>query len=604
MTKIADLKGSKAVPQSTSLSAQMPLISDDDTMRWINSVNMEWGKHVFQRMDEDEKLWVQEPYVLRDVKSPNDVLEDVVNVTMNDARVFGERVLSVLNESVENIEINGQRNGKELDGHETKVIEDWWHDLMYLANDHLNEVLMPDLDTYLWEQDAIRGRMIARILLSQDRNGFDIDLLPVDSRKCVYAVGGRRISKVAFWDVLDKDMCREEYPDYRPGQSAGDVVTRWDHWNNLEEVVFLDGKFYEAVPNKLGHPPFVIALCQQGTFLDTSIRALRIRGDSIFSGNRELYPELNRIASIMETQNMLTLSPPQKLKSKSGKKLPDEPVYRLGRILALETGEDIERIEAPDIQASTRFFQAMLGGALQRGSISHIDWGNLQFQLSQVAIATLAGASRQVFTPRIKTMERFKKLLFKEAAWQFNTFKMSAAIGRHGKKRTYTADDLAGDYTVDFEYLTALPEETAAAYGLANMASRWMDDRSIRKTILKYRDYDEIDEKYLIQSARKISRALALFEMARAYDRRAEEENNPSLRDEARLLLIEVGQTLEGTTQKEVAKLTGVELPEASPEEKAAALMVGPGAPPVGQTRTTREMEPPGAGEMEQEAAI
>ncbi len=590
MTKIADLKGSKAVPQSTSLSAQMPAFSDDETMRWINSVNMEWGKHIFQRMDEDEKLWTGEPYVLKDAKG-ND-LEDVISVTMNNARVFGERVLAVLNESEELVEINGQRNGKELDGHQTKIIEDWWYDLMYLANENLNQVLLPDLDTYLWEQNAIRGRMGARILLSQDRYGFDADILPIDMRKCVYSVGKRGLSKVAFWDTLDKDMCREEYPYYRP---TVDSITRWNYWDNLEEVIFLDGKFYEAVPNKLLHPPFVIQLCQQGTFLDTSSRALRMRGDSIFSANRELYPELNRIASIMETQNMLTLAPPQVLKSESGQKLPDEPLYRIGRILALKTTEGLEKIEAPDIQASTRFFQAMLDGALQRGSISNIDWGNLQFQLSQVAIATLAGASRQVFTPRIKTMERFKRMLCREARWQFTTFNMSASIGRVGKKRTYTADDLAGDYTVDFEYLTALPEETAAAYGLANMAQRWMDDRSIRKNILRYRDYDDIDEKYLVQTAQKVSRALGLFQMAQALDKQ-------NRTDEVKVLLIEMGQALQGIAPQEVTKITGVEVPQASPEQKAMALQQTPAAPDSSQVRTTRKMEPPGAGEMMQEA--
>ncbi len=591
MTKIADLKGSKAVPQSISLSAIMPTIfpSDDETMRWINSVNMEWQKHIFQRMDEDEKLWTQEPYVLKDAKG--ETLDDVISVTMNDARVFGERVMAVLNESKELIEVNGQRDGKELDGHQTKVIEDWWYDLMYLANEHQNDVLMPDIDTYLWEQICIRGRVGARILLSQDRRGFDVDILPIDMRKCVYSVGSRGLSRVAFWDTLDKDTCREEYPDYRP---VSDLITRWDCWNNMEEIVFLDGKFYEAIPNRLLHPPFVIQLCQQGTFLDTSSRALRMRGDSLFSANRELYPELNRIASIMETQNMLTLAPPQVLKSESGQKLPDEPLYRIGRILALKTTEGLEKIEAPDIQASTRFFQAMLGGALQRGSISNIDWGNLQFQLSQVAIATLAGASRQVFTPRIKTGERFKRMLCREAKWQFTTFGMSADIGRTGKKRTYTTDDIRGDYTVDFEYLTNLPEETAATYGLANMAQRWMDDRSIRKNILRYRDYDDIDEKYLVQTAQKVSRALGLFQMAQALDKQDRTV-------EAKVLLIEMGQALQGIAPQEVTKITGVEVPQASPEQKAMALQQTPAAPESSQVRTTRKMEPPGTGEMIQE---
>jgi hypothetical protein len=592
MTKIADLKGRKAIPQSTSLGISIPPVSDNQIMNWINSVNMEWGKTVFTRMDEDEKLWTGEPFKLTDPDG-ND-MEAVEHVTLNDARVYGERVLAVLNESEEVIEINGQRNGKELDGHQSNVIEDWWSDITYLANEHLNEILLPDMDTYLWEQISIRGRVGARILLSQDRNGFDIDLLPVDMRKCIYGLGRRGLSRVGFWDTLDRDMCREEYPDYRP---QGEAVTRWDYWDDIEEIVFLDNKFYEAIPNKLGHPPFVIQLCQQGTFLDTSTRALRMRGDSIFSANRDLYPHLNKIASILQSMNMLSLRPPRQLTSESGTKLPSEPVDRLGNTVALKINEDLTRLEQPDILGAGRFFMAELTGALQRGSISNIDWGNLQFQLSQVAIATLAGASKQVFTPRLKTMERFKRLLFKEALWQFRIANLTADIGRTGSKRIYTKADLEGNYTVDFEYLASLPEETAATYGLASMAARWMDDRSIRKTILKYRDYDDIDEKYLVQTAQKVSQALALFQMAQALDKQGKI-------DEAKVLLIQMGQSLQGITPQEVTKITGVETPQPSPQQEAQALQIGPGAPPVGQTRTTRKMEPPGAGEILPQSAV
>jgi hypothetical protein len=581
----------RAIPKSTSLTAQTPvsLSSDNNVFKWITSVNTDWGKHIFPRMDEDERLWTQEPYVLKDAKdSP---LDDVVNITMNDARVFGERVLAVLNESQEVIEVNGQRHDKELDGHETALIENWWYDLLYLANEHLTEILLPELDTYLWEQVCIRGRMGARILLYQDGDTFDVDILPVDMRKCVYSVGSKGLRRVAFWDTLDEEACKEGYPGYKP---KGGIITRWDCWDNEQNIIFLNGDIYDAVDNKLGHPPFVIQLCQQGTFLDTSPRALSMRGDSLFSANRQLYPELNRIASIMQTQNMLTLSPPQAIGTEEGKATTDEPIYRLGRQVPLKANEWIRKIESPDIQASTRFFQALLGGALQRGSISHIDWGNLQFQLSQVAIATLAGASRQVFSPRLNTMARFKRLLAKEAIWQFKAFNMTAKIGRVGKQRTYTAKDIDGDYTMDFEYLAALPEEVAASYGLAQMASRWMDDRSIRKTILKYRDYDDIDEKYLVQTAKKVSRSLALFEMAQALDKQG-------LKDEAKILLVEIGQALQGVAPRE--KIT-TRTPEASPQEKAQALMLGGGGPVEGAVRTTRASESPGMGELEEETSV
>jgi len=589
MTKIADLRGTKAVPQSTSLAPAIPPVSDDKIMTWINSVNMEWGKHIFPRMDEDEKLWTGEPFTLLDPEG--NVLEASEHVTMNDARVYGERVLAVLNESEEVIEINGQRNGKSLDGHQSKVIEDWWNDITYMGNEHLNEILLPDMDSYFWEQIGIRGGVCVRILLSQDRSGFNADFLPVDRRKMIYGLGKRGLSRVAFWDTLDRDMCSEEYPDYKP---LGESVTRWDYWDGQEEIVFLDNKFYEAVPNKLGHPPFVIQLCQQGTFLDTSQRALRMRGDSLFSANRDLYPHLNKITSILQSMNMLSLRPPQVLKSESGTKMPANPIYRLGNVLALKTTEGLDKVEGPDIIGAARFFMATLAGAIQRGSISNIDWGNLQFQLSQVAIATLAGASKQVFTPRLKTMARFKRLLFKEARWQFITFGMTADIGRTGNKRSYTADDLKGDYTVDFEYVPNLPEEVSATYGLASMAARWMDDRSIRKTILKYKDYDDIDEKYLVQTAQKVSRALTLFQMAQALDKQGK-------MDEAKILLIEVGQVLSGEVREQLGEMTGIETPEPSPQEKSQALMLGGGGPVEGAVRTTRKAEPPGAGEIEEE---
>jgi len=568
----------REIPQSSPLIVQ-PSLSDNAIMKEIQLADGDWTKALKPRLDEDEKLWTGEPYELKDSKG--DKLQDVEHVTLNDARVFGERVLAVLNESEEIIEINGQRSGRVMDSKQTKVIEDFFHDVLYIADERQDGILMPGIDPYFWEQIGIRGGVFSRILLSQDGEGFDPDILPLDRYKCRFRMGRRGFSWFAFWDVLSRDECLDEYPDYA---MKGETVIRWDYWNSTEEIIFLDGTFYDAYPNKLGYPPFIGQLCQQGTFLETSARALRMRGDSIYSANRDLYPHLNKIASIMQTMNMLSLAPPQVLKSKSGKKLPSEPIYRLGRILALETDEGLQKVDAPDIIGAMRFFQGMLGGALQRGSLSHIDWGNLQFQLSQVAIATLAGASRQVFTPRLHTMERFKRKMAKEIISQFTNFNMKADIGRVGKKRTYTKADLEGSYSIDFEYLTALPEEIANAYGLADMAKGWMDDRSIRKVILKYRDYDDMSEKVLVQQAQRVSQALSLFQMAQSLDNQGEEE-------QARILLIEMGRALAGETGKAVSEATGVSVPQAEsvlPAEVPEAI------------RTGRKQERPGTGELEE----
>lgn len=592
ITEKSIISKKRAIPQSSPIPTFVqPSILDTAIMKEITDTDLNWKKHIIPRMDEDEKLWTQEPYKLKDSKG--DTLEDVENVTMNDARVYGERVIAVLNESLEIIDINGQRDGKVMDTKMTKIIEDFYHDVLYIADERQNDILMPGLDPYYWEQIAIRGGVFARVLLAQDHNGFDPDILPLDRYKCRFGLGRRGFTWFAFWDVLSRDEVQDEYPDYT---MKGDTVLRWDYWNSEEEIIFLDNTFYDAYDNLLGYPPFVGQLCQQGTFLETSARALRMRGDSIFSANRDLYPHLNKIASIMQTEGMLSLAPPQQLKSISGKKLPGKPIYRLGNVLALQTGESLEPIEAPDIIGAMRFFHGVLGGALQRGSLSNIDWGNLQFQLSQVAIATLAGASRQVFTPRLHTMERFKRKIAKEIFHQFIHFDMTADIGRTGNKHTYTKADIEGNYSIDFEYLTALPEEIAASYGLADMAQRWMDDKSIRRVILKYRDPDDMSEKYMVQQAQRVSKALALFTMAKSLEDQAESEKRPELKDQAKILLIEVGQTLEGRTGEALAQATGVEVPKAAQIEQAPLL---PKAP-LTATRTARKQERPGVGELEE----
>lgn len=573
----------RAIPQSSPVFVQ-PSIADTAIMKTIQTADIEWGKTLKPRMDEDEELWTKKPFELKDSKG--DIIDDVENVTMPDARIYGEKVLAVLNESLENIYINGQRNGKVMDSKMTKIIEDFYHDVIYIADEKQSDILMPGLDPYFWEQIGIRGGVFARVLLAQDRNGFDPDILTLDRYKCRYGMGRRGFSWFAFWDVLSREEVEDEYSDYT---MKGDTVIRWDYWNNDEEIIFLDNTFYDAYDNLLGYPPFIGELCQQGTFLETSARALRMRGDSIFSASRDLYPYLNKIASILQTQGMLSLAPPQQLISKSGKKLPGKPIYRLGNILALQEGEKLVPIEAPDIIGAMRFFQAMLGGVLQRATLAHTDWGNLQFQLSNVALATLGAAGKQVLTPRAHTMERFKRKLEREIRSQFIFFDMTADIGRVGKKRTYTKADLEGDFTVDFEYRANLPEEIAASYGLADMAQRWMDDPSIRRTILKYQDPDDVSEKYMAQQAQRVSKALALFEMAKSLD-------NQGRQDEAKILLIEVGQTLEGRTGAAVAEITGMEVPK--PAQIAQAPML-PTAPPEA-TRTARKQERPGVGELEE----
>ncbi|MEE9529275.1 MAG: hypothetical protein V3V88_04420, partial [Dehalococcoidia bacterium] len=304
--------------------------------------------------------------------------------------------------------------------------------------------------------------------------------------------------------------------------------------------------------------------------------------------NRNMYEHENKLASIMETQSFLSLAPPQVLTSKSGKKLPKSPVYRIGKILALENTEGLKAIEQPDIIGATRFLEGLLGGAMQRGSVSNIDWGNLNFQLSQVAIGDLSDKSRQIYTPRLLCMSLFKASLGEEIINQFVKFEMSADIGRKGRKRTYTTTDLDGDFTIEYEYHTNLPEETAAAYGLAAAASRWFDDDYIRKNILKVKNAKEIGERFDAQTAERVSRVLVLFKMAESLTALHEKYPEEGYDAKAQLLVAEMGTTLKqlqnGGTTKQLTE--GRQTPSPSPQEQASLFEQAP--------ESTRKTEAPG----------
>ena len=588
----------------TKVSASLGqfLVTTDPTLGLIK-LTYDSQSPRFERMDEDEALLTGEPYVLREPSGPHfgddgqrrglgKILEDVVNVTMNDARVFVDRALSVFNEAEAVIVVKGQRNnGKRLTDHQAATIENFIRDAEINADEALWEVMHPGIGPYGWEQIGVRGGLGRRYLMKQRGDHFFAQIVPFDLRNAVYGVDRHGLNWVAFARVITKEESEMEYG--ANGKFAEPFGVEWDYWSRTEERTFVNNQLVGRQDNPLGYPPFVIDLVQSGTFLGTSWRAIRMNGDSLLGPNRDLYPHWNAINSIMQTMNYLTLAPPAIIKTEDGEKLPEKPIFRMGRYMAMKNDEGVDQMTLPDIQASNRFFQATLGGALHRETLAYTDWGNLAFQLSNVALATLGEAARQVYTPRLFTMERSRKKGAMMMIDQMKRFDLEARIGRSGEKRTYTASDLQGDYSVDYKYFTQIPEETAATYGLAEMQRPWISSATIREDTLHLRNPQLETDKWLAENAAQVSTALALFVRAKAM----EDLGN---KDQARLLLIESGQVLAAGLPQEIARLTGTEGVTAVERAPAAAAAAIP-ASPTTATRSTRRQEPPGGGEIEQE---
>src|SRR3972149_12323165 len=124
-------------------------------------------------------------------------------------------------------------------------------------------------------------------------------------RYCVYEIGANGYNWVAPKFTRSKGAIEKEYGIVIRDNEA--EVT--DFWDDDVNEIWIDKKLVRSQKNPLGKPPFVIQAAATGFMLQDK-GYLEHEGESIFMLDRDLYPELNRIASIEQTLNMKVLLPP------------------------------------------------------------------------------------------------------------------------------------------------------------------------------------------------------------------------------------------------------------------------------------------------------
>ena len=100
-----------------------------------------------------------------------------------------------------------------------------------------------------------------------------------------------------------------------------------DFWDDEKEVIYINKTKIDEKENTMGFPPFVIQKSGAGSMLMDE-GYLKYTGESVFAPNRSLYPELNRLATILQTLNMMTFAGGYQYESELGEDAtkPEEPV--------------------------------------------------------------------------------------------------------------------------------------------------------------------------------------------------------------------------------------------------------------------------------------
>jgi len=465
-------------------------------------------KALFDRMDVDKALYFQNAYQM--MRPGTDLaMQDVVNVTFNDPTTFGMRAVATLGGAQRQPVVKGH----DMTEKQCTVIENFIEDMGFAIDDFLVKRGFLDLDSFINEQICIRGHIAARSALhkdKEDKKKLVPDVMPVDTRFYIPNIGFRGLKWGANITYRSKSAIKDEY-----NKEVDEESEVMDLYENDLNTIFITKEKQKQQKNPYGYPPFVSAMAAAGSWLNDK-DAYMHRGESIFWSNRGLFPEMNRTASIFQTLNVGSFAGAVQYESSAGvgAKKPKKPPWGIYSASPVEKGMGYKPFPINDIRQAARLFYAILYTRMQQGGLSAIDYGNLTFPLSAVAIARLTASRDQVYLPRLQAKASFYQQLYKMIIAQFIQLGMEAELGQEGLMRAYSPKDLAGDYLIQFRFFSESKEQEIANYSVAQAAVAFVSEHTIRRDIIKVRDPEAEEERIAAEQAEKVDEALFLYNRA------------------------------------------------------------------------------------------
>jgi len=503
------------------------------------------------RMDTDRELVELDQYVLRDVNDKE--IPNAINVTLNDPGTFATNVESSLGSSTEQVTVESDSRG-----FDSSEVEEFIKAAFAAADQRLIKTGQYLINPYIDQQMCRRGRGAARCLFRKDSKTGQIipGIVPLDTRYLYYEIGFDGLAWGGYETVRTKDMIKSEYPKASPKDDTAVVLDVWDTEHN---EVWVDDEQVSEKRHNYGYTPIVLQMVPIGSMLADK-DSLAHQGESIFFLIRDLVPQLNRLVSIIQSLNMKALDNALLWKSQEGI-LATPPDYdeltAPGSTTPADIGGGAEPVSYGKLKQEAWLLHEIIETRIQRGSLSSIDLGTLEFPMSAVALVQIGEGRDVVFLPRLGARGLLKQRLAEMFIDQIiKTGDSTVEIGTPGHKRKFDVGKLKGDYDISFKYFIKSPKIDVARFSMAAAAGDLIPNRSKRRDILQREDPEE-DERWLrweeaerLSPGIKMNRTVkALIEMAEDGDKDAELE--------AEIMSAEMGvnleQMLRGDTEQQLS---------------------------------------------------
>jgi len=455
------------------------------------------------RMDGDKDLCFGKTFTL--LNADGQEMPKVRNVTLPDAKMFARKTISVISAANQQIVVEGET----LKDKETTLIEEFLEDAYLEADNRLAKRGITGMFPYQVEKACARGHLVGRCLVRKVGKEIVFDILPLDARYFIYELGVDGFKWVAYKTTRSKARIEEEYGI----EIASDKETVWDAWENDVNTVFI-GEEVREQPNPYKFIPFVWQMIPAGYMLEDSDN-MSHEGESIFELSRDVFPQMNTTATVLQTLNVKAIKPDYQYESEEGikAKKPEKAPYGEGTIVPVDKGMGYKPFPIADIHAATRLFYAMFEGRLQRATMAATDLGNLTFPLSGQAIRDLSQKDDLVL-PRLQGLAMFYEQLSRMIIRQYREWGLKAELGEEGHRRTYSPKELNGEYTIKYKYFSTSPMEKLANYSVANAAGNLISEDTKRRDLIKLEDPDGEETKIRGELAEKLDPAIALYRLA------------------------------------------------------------------------------------------
>ena len=376
-------------------------INDPDEIIRAVGRHEEQTRPLRDRMEGDFRLYRLEPF--QEVDGYGHPVEGFRSYTSNAPQVYADKVIQWIARAEFGIRIpQAGRTGAQRAVDALK--EKWTWGLMRSVDRRIQQRMEPPMRDLTAFHNVVRGMVAGRWLMMNTASGETVvDMTPWDPMHTYWSVGTEGLEWACYKVRKTRGEIRAEYgvdigediDTLRVGAQDGDdaemeVYDFYDRTHNT--VVAGNGVVLKRpTPHGAGRVPVVIVPVGPVPLVqtDAAMDSVSDYGESVFKSNREIYDKHNLMMSIFLELAARARRPPLGVKSRDGRKTLDEDPYMEGTTISMSEGDEVQAFPLLKTTQDAADLTGRISGEVQRGSIPHSVYGELQFQLSGFAINTL-----------------------------------------------------------------------------------------------------------------------------------------------------------------------------------------------------------------------